>query len=156
MVLNSTVTVAGSGTAPFKSAEKEIVSKYNKRIGLAFPMGLYPRGGYLTKEAGKALLRSNIWQMILTSRGERVMLPDFGCDVKRYVFEPLDEITVNLIKNELLGSISKYEPRVRIEKLRVDTSDQWGVEGLQTLFITLTLKVKESEEPAFDVTVEIK
>ncbi|MFD2114158.1 GPW/gp25 family protein [Paenibacillus yanchengensis] len=50
--------------------------------------------------------------VILTSKGERVMRPDYGCSIDRYLFEGNDDTTLRLIEKEIEEALMLWEPRV--------------------------------------------
>lgn len=63
---------------------------------------------------------SNSLQNIFnTSPGEKILNPAFGADLKRYLFEPIDETTAEVIGNVVVKAIKLYEPRVTIKNVEV-------------------------------------
>lgn len=62
---------------------------------------------------------ASVRNIVLTNRGERRFTPDFGSTVLQMLFEPLDDITAINIKNEIVTSITNYEPRVKIDFVNV-------------------------------------
>ena len=58
-----------------------------------------------------------------TDRGERVMRPDFGAGLNSFVFEPVSEATMQLVKTRVEESLIDWEPRIDVEAVRV-TTDQ--------------------------------
>jgi phage baseplate assembly protein W len=64
------------------------------------------------------LVKEDILNHIWTRKGERVYMPNFGTSIPDLVFEPLDNITVDLIKEELL-TVIKHDPRVDLINLNV-------------------------------------
>jgi len=154
MALNTSIAVAGK--IPSRPTKQENASKFTKVFGIKYPMGSSVNRGFFTKVSGKELLRDNLTQLIRTERGERVMLPHYGMNLRRYLFEPLDELTFSNIRSEIVYSINSYEPRVEILKLRVSSLDEYGADGLQAINITLTLRIKEEVNSLFEVAVDIK
>jgi Bacteriophage baseplate protein W len=61
--------------------------------------------------------------LLSTSLGERVMVPDYGCDLHDYLFESLDSSVIGYIKNRVNNSILYYEPRITVEQLDVTADD---------------------------------
>lgn len=154
MPANNTTTIYGK--LPVKHPRLGQTSKVNKVYGFQFPIGKTTTNGFLPKIAGLELVKNNIQQLLLTERGQRVMLPNFGCNLKRYLFEPLDEQTFNSIKTEILTSIHNYAVGVEVIKLSVNALDSYGVEGLQAIEVKLTLKLSSLEDVVFDTTFKIE
>jgi len=59
------------------------------------------------------LVKMDILNHIFTRRGERVMMPNFGSIIPDIVFEPLDEETIYLIREDI-ELIVNYDPRVSL------------------------------------------
>lgn len=64
------------------------------------------------------LVELDLLNQIYTQRGSRVMMPTFGTLIPSLVFEPLDQITVDAIEDELL-SVFKFDPRVKLLDMQV-------------------------------------
>jgi hypothetical protein len=59
-------------------------------------------------------VKQAIVNLILTNKYERPFNPNFGCNLRKYLFEPMSSFTASSIENEIKMSIENYEPRVRI------------------------------------------
>ncbi len=64
------------------------------------------------------LVKMDLLNHIFTFRGTRVMMPNFGSMIPEMAFEPLDEILVDDVYNELLN-IFNYDPRVALISLTI-------------------------------------
>ena len=147
MVLNSNSTIYGR--KPPKEVAHDIKSKGLKPYGVSFPIGYSLGGGYLGKSSGLDLIKSNLRQLLLTQRGERVMLPNFGTNLKNYLMEPLDETLLNQIKVEILDSLSRYARNVLVTKLQIIPSNE------NHLYIKLFCQLREEENVTFEVKVDL-
>lgn len=67
---------------------------------------------------GKELIVRDLMNHIYTLKGERVMLPDFGTRIPLMAFEPLDELTLAAVEDDL-RSVFEYDPRVELLELAV-------------------------------------
>ena len=119
--------------------EKSLIkSKITKVLGLNYPVGYNIADkitgtsvnknkvtNYFNAQCGMELVRNNLRQLLLTEKGERVMLPNFGLSLRKFLFEPLDEILVRIMKDHILEGIVRYAANVRVLKLSIfeDTSD---------------------------------
>tara|TARA_R110000868_G_scaffold13711_7_gene63610 strand:- start:1175 stop:1639 length:465 start_codon:yes stop_codon:yes gene_type:complete len=153
MVLNSNSTIYGR--KPAKAISHDIRSKSLKAYGFNFPIGETRGSGYLSKSAGIELIKNNLKQLLLTQRGERVMLPMFGTNLKRYLMEPLDETLLNQIKIEILDSFNRYARNISIIKLQVFPGNTATLMGGHYLIIKLFCKLKEEENVTFEVKVDL-
>ena len=64
-------------------------------------------------------VRQSIWMILGTAKGERVMRPDFGCDIHEKVFSPNNSGTVGQIVSDVRDALVEWEPRIDV--LEVDT-----------------------------------
>ncbi len=124
-------------------------------LGLNFPLGPNSGRGYFGKVTSVELLRDSISQLLRTDRGERLMLPGYGVNLKKYLFQPLDQELFTRIKSEIVDTIRKYTKFVTIIKLGVYTADNVGQEGLQALKIVLVLQLRDKDLTQFEVEVDI-
>ena len=65
-----------------------------------------------------AIARS-IRNLVLTTPGERFFNPDLGSGVSKVLFETIDEISSSVIRDEIEETILRFEPRVKLEDVRV-------------------------------------
>lgn len=64
------------------------------------------------------IVKADLLNHIYTKKGERVMMPKFGTRIPEMVFEPLDDITIDIITDDLTG-VFDFDPRVRTLSLQV-------------------------------------
>lgn len=117
MAIPSTTTIYGK-ILP-NTSKKLVSNKIDKEIGFKYPIQEGSNSGYFSKSSGIELVRSEIKSLIKTIRGERFMLPDYGCNVRKYLMEPIDQTLFNEIKNDISQSVSKYLGKVQLDKLQV-------------------------------------
>ena len=87
-------------------------------INIDFPFKDSPEGFYFKLNATDTdAIRADLLHLLLTNKGERLYLPDFGSDLKKYIFEPNDSITHEQIKDNLNESIKRYMPNLIINDI---------------------------------------
>lgn len=64
-----------------------------------------------------ASVRQAIRLLLRTRPGERVMRPEYGCDLYRLIFSPNDETTAGLAIHFVREAVERWEPRVQIVKI---------------------------------------
>ena len=90
--------------------------------GIAFPPGVTP-DGRLRWSQGDPNIRESLRIILLTEPGERLMRPDFGCGLRRLLFEPNTPATRRMIQESIRIAISRWEPRVALESVTVSETD---------------------------------
>jgi phage baseplate assembly protein W len=87
--------------------------------GWRFPVRIGPRGG-LVFSRGEADVEEAIWILLGTAPGERAMRPELGCGIHDYVFAPNSPATRGSIAHEVRVCLTRYEPRIEVETVRVE------------------------------------
>jgi len=164
----TTTTFEKYGVPISLSVQKANKSKHRKRKGVGYPFvkslsttvtggfiqSLSNQGSYINSASGKELVRNNLRQLLLTQKGERLMLPDYGLDMNRFLFEPLDQTLFHLIKREVILNVSKYFPVAKILSISVVSKDT-NLEQSQ-LLIGLTIQLQDESLDIFDVQVSVR
>ena len=65
----------------------------------------------------KSAIAQSITNLLMTRKGERPFQPELGSGLQDMLFEPLDYGSAAMIKQEITRCISKYEPRVRVQRI---------------------------------------
>jgi hypothetical protein len=68
---------------------------------------------------GNASVREVMLNILLTRPGERLMRPEFGAGIRNFIHHPNNETTRALIADAALRALTRWEPRVTIEEVRV-------------------------------------
>ncbi|WP_205850468.1 GPW/gp25 family protein [Mycolicibacterium sp. CR10] len=91
--------------------------------GAAFPLA--PDGrGRLPLARGEASIEQAIWLILSTAKGERVMLPEFGCGMDDLVFLPNSELARGDVVGTVQDALVHWEPRIDV--LGVDAESPTG------------------------------
>ena len=93
-------------------------------VGIDFPFGRVPNGdGYFkTTKTTVESVKNNIRLLLKTERGERLMQPNLGLGLRRFLFEQINQDTNILIENEIVDTFERWLPFVDLKELDVNTS----------------------------------
>ncbi len=80
--------------------------------GWKFPIQVNPNTGRILMSENEQDISEAITIILQTSKGERVMKGDFGCGLRRFVFDLTDEVTMRKIEEDIREAIMIWEPRV--------------------------------------------
>jgi len=89
--------------------------------GWAFPVGVDTRGR-IALAHGERDVEEAIRIILLTPKGQRVMRPEFGCQIHELMFAPNDATTAGLAEYYVRESLAMWEPRIEVDSVTV-TSD---------------------------------
>ena len=111
----------------------------NITIGIALPFNA--PSAFRSTYSFKDQLKYNLINLLLTDKGERIFNPNFGTNIRRQLFNQIEEDTYNVLIDDIRNTIELYIPQVTIEKLEaVPSYDQ------NTITINLTYRINISNE----------
>lgn len=91
--------------------------------GLRFPLQIDDRGR-MASSRGEARVEESIMMILGTARGERRMLPRFGCGIHDLTFEPNTPALRGRIAVEVRQALLDYERRIDVLSIDVDASSE--------------------------------
>ena len=86
-------------------------------------------------------VKNSILNSFLTAPGDKILNPTYGIDIRRYIFEPIDDFTTEVIQDDIETKLPTMEPRITITDVSVIPD-----EDNNTYYITLTINV-----PSLDI-----
>ena len=113
------------------------------------------RGGAIAMVQDEAAVRQSILMILSTRRGERVMRPEYGCDIHELVFAPCDGTTAGLAIHLIRQALTRWEPRAKLIKVDADFDpDRPGCLLLSVLYEVRSIGVRNALSVAVDLTGE--
>jgi len=101
----------------------------NPKYGITFPFSDSEEGLFLgMNELADSEVRSNLVHLILTIKGSRYFLPDFGTNLMRLIFEPLDNGTKASIDSEIRETVEEFIPNLNINNVDVKSAEDLRIE----------------------------
>ncbi len=92
-------------------------------ININFPFKDSVKGFFLDLNNNDSeAIKADLMHLILTRKGERLYLPDFGTDLLKYIFNPNDSKTQSEIKQEISQVVKKYLPKLQVNEVTVTES----------------------------------
>ncbi len=91
--------------------------------GWKFPLQVTPQGS-IAQSTAEQRIEESIYLILSTAKGERVMLPDFGCGIHDLVFEPNNSITQTLVIKNIREALVRYEARIDVLDVEAQATDE--------------------------------
>jgi phage baseplate assembly protein W len=110
-------------------------------IGWKFPLQVTP-GGRIAQARYEQRIEESIFLILSTSKGERPMLPDFGCGIHDLVFAPNNAVTLSQVVVSVRKALTAYEPR--IDLLDVSTESPPGSDNLLLIRIEYRIRANNA------------
>jgi phage baseplate assembly protein W len=102
---------------------------------------------YTTLEQAKDNLRN----LILTRKGERLMQPDFGCDIWKVLFEPMGSDIELVVENSIISAVSYWLPYLNIDTIIFDYDEN----DIDANKISLDVKFSLASNPNLLESIQI-
>ena len=123
------------GFIPGRAAQRSSKSQNKFLMGIGYPLAKsrtkkvfgevknISNGAYITKTVDKSLIIGMLRQLFLTKKGERVMNPSFGLDLKEYIFSPLDLTTFEILRSDIVSQLKTFIPFLEVVRLNIFESN---------------------------------
>lgn len=117
-----------------------------------FPLGGVS-DGRLEWSLGAQSVRESLWHILLTRPGERVMRPEFGAGLTRFLHHPNNENTRQLIADVARRAIERWESRIDIVQIAVDSDPR----ALNRAVLTLDYRIRaDGARETMDLGLELQ
>jgi len=107
-------------------------------------MALFPfamKGGTVAMNSYEDQVEQSIRLILKTERGERVMRPDFGAGMELLAFEPLNAVTLALVRERVSEALLRFEPRIDLLAVAVESGeDQQG----RCLLVSIAYRIRRT------------
>ena len=112
--------------------------------GWGFPPE-FNRGTQTVKmQEDEADIKSSLEILLSTRLGERVMVPDYGCNLDELLFKPLNLTLKTFVVDLIKTSILYHEPRIDVNKIDIDPTNE--LEGVLLINVDYTIRTTNSRK----------
>ena len=87
----------------------------NIAIGISLPFN--SPSAFTKTYSTQDQIKSNLINLLLTNKGERIMNPEFGTDLRQILFEGINVDTEEIIKQKIISSVGLFIPDVIIKSI---------------------------------------
>jgi phage baseplate assembly protein W len=108
-------------------------------VGWQFPLRISPAGGF-SFSSGEQSIEEAIWILLGTAKGERQMLPRFGCGIHDLVFAPNNPATRGNVQHLVKDALSEWEPRIDVLDVNVTSAP----DEENTMLIRLDYRIRSN------------
>lgn len=91
-------------------------------VGWKFPLQVTP-GGKIAQARYEQRIEESIYLILTTAKGERVMLPSFGCGIHDLVFAPNNTLTRSVVVQNVRQALVAFEPRIDVLEVAADEAE---------------------------------
>ena len=95
-----------------------------RTYGINFPFRDSTRGDYLQlTETEAEEIKADLIHLLLTRKGSRYFLPDFGTRLYEFIFEPFDGLTFDAIQSDIRDAVAQYMPNLLLNNITITPLD---------------------------------
>jgi phage baseplate assembly protein W len=120
----------------------------NIAIGISLPFNGPNGKPFNSTFSTKDQIKSNLINLILTNKGERVFNPEFGADLKRILFEGITESTISSAKRQITDSINIFVPGAIVNEIEIIPDED---KNILSITIKYSLRISGTAD---QITVE--
>jgi hypothetical protein len=127
-----------TSTGPYRGTphtEREFLG-----VGWRFPLVVSGHGG-LAWSAGESSVAESVWLILSTAKGERQMLPRFGCGIHDLVFTGDAPDTRAMLAGGVRDALIEWEARIDVLDVRIEPGDP-GVQSSTLLLIYIDYRIR--------------
>lgn len=118
---------------------------------LDFRFILNPNTGDIALKKDAEAIKQSIMNILMTSRGERPFNPEFGGNLRAYLFENFDVVTQAAMESVIVNSLRNYEPRVRVDNIIIS---DLSYRNALNISIDFTILSPEERQEVVEFVVE--
>ena len=122
-------------------------------IGLKLPM-IIDNGYDASTKTTIDAVKQNVLNLLNTEIGERVMQPNLGVRLKRFLFEPFSDELVNQIQDQIVEGMDYWLPFVQINDIRVKMSDNNTGDFRSVMEVSVDFSLKK--DPSVNESIDLK
>ena len=114
-----------------------------------FPLSFSDSGDFSNNQTVKEMVKQNFKNLLLTVPGERIMMPDFGVGIKKYLFEIKGAGIFENINGAIGIQVGKYMPYITVQN--IEFNDDSSSEEI--VYIKITYFIRPiGEQDALEIT----
>ena len=91
--------------------------------GWKFPLQVTP-GGKIAQAHSEQRIEESIYLILSTAKGERAMLPEFGCGIHELVFAPNNSTTLSVVTHMVREALVAFEARIDLIDVKAETAPE--------------------------------
>jgi phage baseplate assembly protein W len=110
--------------------------------GWSFPPTFDTTANSVIMTSDETDIQLSLQILLATRKGERVMVPDYGCNLDEMLFEPMTTTFKTYIREMIKTAILYYEPRIDLSSIQVDDSRE--TEGVILIMLNYTVRTTNS------------
>ena len=123
-------------------------------ISLPFRKSFGVEGWFASESTTIEAVKNDIKNLLLTRKGERILQPNLGLNLQRFMFEQYTDETRIAIENEITDSVTKWLPFIEIKELKITSKRREDI-GKNAVDISVVFNIKQNPHSLESISVQI-
>jgi phage baseplate assembly protein W len=134
---------------------QDLSQNKDKVLGIGINKSSDSNGIFSVNYTTLSQAKDNLVNLIMTRKGERIMQPEFGCDIWRLIFEPITTDTLEIdIERTIIDAVNIWLPYLNIEQILFDYDENDIDNHSIYLQIAFSLKLNRSFGDSVTILLE--
>ena len=99
----------------------------NKNIAIGVAIPFNAKGVFKSTRSTEEQIKSNLINLLLTYKGERLENPEFGSDLPRLIFEQITPETYKVIQNNISINVSRFIPEIILTNIEINPDTDYNL-----------------------------
>jgi len=112
--------------------------------GWGFPPTFQRGGAGVVMVKEEVDIQQSLEIILSTEPGERVMRPDFGCNMQAMVFEPINTSLITYMRDKIEKALLYHEPRIDLKRVEINTANV--LEGVVLIEVDYVVRTTNSRQ----------
>lgn len=121
-------------------------------IGVTLPIRRGNNGMFEQSTTLLQQVRSNLKNLVLTTKGERVMQPEFGTDLRRILFEQITEDTFDNIRLTITEAVERWMPFLDVREVEPTVDDPANIHRVN---VKISYRFRNNPNVTDSITVSV-
>lgn len=113
-------------------------------LGITLPVSLGANGYFENTTDVLTQVKSNLKNLLLTQRGERVFEPSFGCDLPVVIFEPMTDNGLADITAVIQSAVQSWMPYLNINTVSITRQEDNNIISVNISFTLTSSNITDS------------
>ena len=141
------------------TAKKPFLVDNNTEVFIGIDLPFYKstgrEGWFASTSTTIEAVKNNIRNLLNTHQGERLMQPTLGLNLRRHLFEQIDEELIIAIEDDIMNTLGNWLPFVEVKDMQINTSQTNHLINPNTIIIDIVFNILQDPTTLTSVQVTI-
>jgi len=112
-------------------------------------------GPYALNKDLTSVAKQNLKMLVLTSPGERIMIPLFGVGIRQFLFQAMNSMTEEAIRGRIQDQVETFLPYIELYDVQINQNETQTHKDLYTLSVKIFYTLNSlGIQDSLDIQVE--